>query len=86
MNAAELDGDAELVVGKLKSANHFGRLFRIERVGRGGEGKRDTEGHTLPKIAAVGGEQNAVAGNVNGSGDVGEGIRFWICGTNTDLS
>jgi len=85
MNAAELDGDAEFVVGKIESANHFGGLFGIERVGRGGEGKRDAEGHTLPEIAAVGGEQDAVAGNVDRSGDLGEGVGFWIRGANTDL-
>lgn len=85
MNAAELDGDAKFVVGKIESANHFGRLFGIERVRRGGKGKRDAQGHALPKITAVGGEQDAVAGNVDGSGDLGERVDFWIRGANTDL-
>lgn len=85
MNAAELDGDAEFVVGKIKSANDFGRLFGIERVGGRGEGKRDAEGHALPEIASVGSEQDAVAGNVDGSGDLSEGVDFCIRGANTDL-
>ncbi len=85
MNAAELDGDAEFIVGKLEGANHFGGLFSIERVERGGKGKRNTERHALPKITTIRGEQNAVAGNVDGSGNLGEGVDFGICGANTDL-
>lgn len=61
----QMQGNAKTVLGEVLDAHHFGHVFTVHGIVRGGEGKGDKDAHTLVVVFAAGLEVDAVLRGIN---------------------